>query len=128
MSSARASGRHWAGRHWEKVAADYLTAQGLRICYRNYRCRLGELDLVCDDGSTLIIVEVRARRASRYGQAAATVGSAKRQRIVRATRHLLMTHPDWHDRPIRFDVVAADDITANRPRLTWIKGAFDGAD
>ena len=49
------------GRHWEAVAAEYLEDHGLVVLARGYRCRLGELDLVCRDGRTLVIVEVRAR-------------------------------------------------------------------
>jgi putative endonuclease len=113
------------GRHWEAVAADYLEDRGLEVLRRGYRCRLGELDLVCRDGSALVVVEVRARSSSSYGTAAETIDARKRARIVRATRHFLMCAERWRNAPIRFDVVTFDAIDAAEPAVRWIKNAFD---
>jgi putative endonuclease len=121
------SRRQATGNHWEEIAAQLLVAEGLTILYRSYRCRVGELDLICDDGGGLVIVEVRARRSGTYATAAETVDRNKQRKILRAARHLLMTHPEWHDRSLRFDVVAADDIAGAKPRLTWIKNAFSAS-
>ena len=115
------------GRDWEDRAAVYLSGRGLEILARTYRCRLGELDLVCRDGDTLIIVEVKARRNDRHGSAAESVRAVKQQRILKATRHFLMRHPHWNDAPIRFDVVAIDDIDGREPVIQWIRNAFDAA-
>ena len=115
------------GRDWEGRAAAYLSARGLDILARAYRCRLGELDLVCRDGDSLVIVEVRARRSSSHGSAAETVAAAKQRRILKATRHFLMRHPDWIEAPIRFDVVAIDRIDSHEPLIQWIRNAFDAA-
>ena len=93
---------------------------------KRYRCRLGELDLVCLDGATLVIVEVRARSTSSFADAAESVDAAKRRKLVRAARHLLMTHPEWQDYPVRFDVFSANDIDTN-PRVRWIRDAFDAS-
>ena len=70
---------------------------------QRYRCRLGELDLVCLDGATLVVVEVRARAGSRFAGAGAgeSVDVRKQRKLVRATRHLLMTHPQWSDYRLR---------------------------
>jgi len=87
---------------------------------------VGELDLVCLDGATLVIVEVRARSASRFAGATESVDGRKRQKLVRATRHLLMTHPQWTDYPVRFDVFAVNDIDTN-PSIRWIKNAFEAS-
>jgi putative endonuclease len=113
------------GRHWEAVAADYLEDHGLEVLARGYRCRLGELDLVCRDRSTLVVVEVRARAASSFGSAVESIGPHKRARIVQATRHFLMRRSEWHHAPIRFDVVAFDAIDAAEPAVRWIKNAFE---
>ena len=53
--------RSQRGAHWETYAANHLRDQGLEVIARGYRCRLGELDIVCRDGDTLVVVEVRAR-------------------------------------------------------------------
>jgi putative endonuclease len=115
------------GRDFEKRAADYLAAHGLAVLARGYRCRLGELDLVCRDGSYLVVVEVRARSGNALCSAIESIGAAKRRRIVLATRHFLMLHHEWHDRPLRFDVVAFDAIDSEQPSIQWLKNAFDGS-
>lgn len=93
---------------------------------QRYRCRLGELDLVCLDGTTLAIVEVRARACNRFVRAGESVDIRKQRRIVRATRHLLMTHPQWSGYRLRFDVFCIDNIDSDSPAIHWIRNAFDG--
>ena len=115
------------GRFWEARAAEYLEAQGLRVVARGFRCRLGELDLVCCDDRYLVIVEVRARSRGAYCGALESIGPAKRRRIVQATRFLLLRHREWSGAPIRFDVVAFDAIDAAEPQVRWIRNAFDGS-
>jgi len=113
------------GRHWEAVAADYLEDHGLVVLARGYRCRLGELDLVCRDAAVLVVVEVRARGTSSYCSAVASIGPRKRGRIIQTTRHFLMRRREWCDAPIRFDVVTFDAIDTAEPAVQWIKNAFD---
>jgi putative endonuclease len=116
-----------SGRHWEAVAADHLEDHGLVVLARGYRCRLGEIDLVCRDGRLLVMVEVRARAAGAVCTAAASIDAHKRHRIVRATRHFLMRHPEWRHAAIRFDVVAFDAIDTTDTKLAWIRNAFDAS-
>jgi putative endonuclease len=113
------------GHLWESRAATHLERHGLEVLARGYRCRLGEIDLVCRDDRHLVIVEVRARSAGAVCSAAESIGIHKRRRIVQATRHLLMRHAEWQAAAIRFDVVAFDEIDAPEPRIQWIKNAFD---
>lgn len=115
------------GRVWESRAAAHLEQHGLTILARGYRCRLGELDIVCRDGAALVIVEVRARGSNAFCSAVDSVDVHKRRRIVQATRHLLMRNGAWQAAPIRFDVVAFDGIDTQEPRLNWIKNAFDAS-
>jgi putative endonuclease len=119
--------RHASGRVWERAASDLLEQRGIDIIARGYRCRLGELDIVGVDGATLVVIEVRARASGARGSAVETVGARKQRRIVNATRHFLMRHPDWFARPIRFDVIAVDAIDTAEPRMQWIKGAFQAS-
>ena len=116
--------RSAAGLYWEEAASAYLERHGLSTLLKRYRCRLGELDLVCADGATLVVVEVRARRGGALVSALASVDGKKRRRIVRAARHLLMRHPEWRARPVRFDVVAIENIEQPNPDFVWIKSAF----
>lgn len=112
------------GQSWEAHAARYLAEQGLAIIERGYRCRLGELDLICTDDDCLVIVEVRARRAGSLVSARESVDVHKQRRIMLATRHYLMRHPAWNSGQIRFDVIAIEGIDGDRPRIEWIRHAF----
>jgi putative endonuclease len=114
------------GRRGEDAAARHLEAQGLHLLERNYRCRGGEIDLVMQEASTLVLVEVRLRGSSEFGGAAASVGHRKQRRFVRAAQHLLLRRPALRKLRVRFDVVALDAL-AGAPgtlRVTWIRDAF----
>jgi putative endonuclease len=106
----------------EERAAQHLRAAGLELLQRNYRCRMGELDLVALQGAVLVIAEVRLRSSDRYGGAAASITHGKRRRIVRATRHLLARHPALQKLPVRFDAVL---VSSAEGPVEWIRGAFD---
>jgi putative endonuclease len=114
-----------SGRHAEDLAADYLAARGCRILQRNYRRRLGELDIVARDGGVLVIAEVRTRASSRYGGAAASVDRRKQLRIGRAAGALLQRRPELARLPVRFDVVVVSDPLGPAPRIEWIRHAFE---
>ena len=113
------------GRLWESRAAAHLERHGLEVLARGYRCRLGEIDLVCRDDQALVIVEVRARSRSALCSAVDSIDAHKRRRIIQATRHLLMRHTAWQNAAIRFDVVAFDAIDTAEPNIQWIQNAFD---
>ena len=111
------------GRAAEDAALGFLESQGCVLLHRNYRCRLGEIDLVMRDGGSLVFVEVRARESEAYGGAAASIGHAKQRRLAAAARHFLMTHPREAALPARFDVVAISGPGGeNSPH--WIRAAF----
>ncbi len=123
--AARAAPTPSRGAAAEDRALAWLTAHGLRPVARNYRvargpsARGGEVDLIVRDvDGTLVFVEVRQRRGLDHGGAAASVGAAKRRRLVLAARHYLLRLPECP--PCRFDVVAIDG-----ERIEWLRGAFD---
>ena len=112
------------GAQLEGVARSFLEQAGLTLVSHNFRCRLGEIDLVMRDHDTLIFVEVRGRGSTRFGSPAETVTQAKQMRLIRAAQIFLRTHPEFADWPCRFDVVAL--ATKQRSaRAQWIKNAFD---
>src|SRR5690606_15011528 len=115
------------GLFWEDVASAYLERRGLKTLLKRYRCRVGEIDLVCAEGTTLVIVGVRARRGGAPVRAPASLHARKQRRSGRAARPLLMSRPAWRERPVRFDVVAIDGIEADEPEIEWIRAAFDAA-
>lgn len=107
------------GQAAERLAAAWLERHGLRILARNYRCRTGEIDLIAQDGDTLVFVEVRLRRSAAFGGAAASVHSAKQRRLLSAARHYLM---DKAEPPCRFDVIVLDAL--DEARIEWLRDAF----
>lgn len=110
-----------AGAGYERVAAAWLERRGFRILDTNYTCKGGELDLVCDDGGTLVFVEVRAR-SGRHAAAAETISWQKRRRLVHAARHYLARRR-LDDAACRFDVVAIDGDV-----VTHLPNAFDSTE
>lgn len=112
-----------AGRAAEAAAARHLERAGYQILRQNFRARGGELDLIAMDGRALAIVEVRYRADDRFGGGAASITSAKRSRIIRASRALLATQPALARLPARFDVV---EVTGPADALDCrlIRGAF----
>lgn len=109
------------GAQAEQWAAQYLQRQGLKLVVQNYRSRFGEIDLVMQDGATLVFIEVRLRRNADFGGAAASIDSHKQQRLIRTAQHYLAGLA--HLPPCRFDAVLMDDAQGNN--LQWLKNAFD---
>jgi putative endonuclease len=103
----------------EAVAAAFLEHNGLKILARNYRCRLGEIDLVAREGDTTVFVEVRSRRSSAFGGAAASITAAKRQRLLKAARHYISRQRALPQ--CRFDALL---IQGEPPRIEWLRNAF----
>ncbi|NLC59454.1 MAG: YraN family protein [Armatimonadetes bacterium] len=91
------------GERGEQAAAAYLERAGYRIRERNYRTPRGEIDLVAEEGETLVFVEVKTRADVRRGQPREAVGRRKQLRMAWAAYHYLEQHPE--ERPCRFDVV-----------------------
>ena len=120
------SPRQTIGQAAEGWALTHLEEHGLRLLARNWRCRLGELDLVMLDGDTVVFVEVRYRRHNAWGGAEASVDARKRSRVSAAAQVFLQQQPRWARRPCRFDVVAIGPAErVSPPRLNWIRSAFD---
>lgn len=103
-----------AGRIAEDQALAYLLRQGLVLIDRNVRSRRGEIDLVMRDGTTLVFVEVRQRRSTRFGGAAASIGATKRARLWRSAEFYLLRYA--HPPACRFDAVCIDGES-----LTWLR-------
>jgi putative endonuclease len=108
-----------SGARAEDICAALMRGAGLRILARNWRCRVGEIDLVAADGDTLVFAEVRLRRGAAFGGAAESVTAAKRARLVAAARHYLAGRPQV---ACRFDVLLLDALSP--ARVQWIRDAF----
>ncbi|MBE7718979.1 YraN family protein [Lacrimispora indolis] len=107
------------GNEFEDAAAAYLEKNGYVILERNYRDRLGEIDIIAKNGIELVFVEVKYRRTLEKGDPAEAVHLLKQRKIRNAAKGYLYRHRLGEDIPCRFDVVA---ILGEEIRL--IKDAF----
>ncbi|MGH8676408.1 MAG: YraN family protein [Burkholderiales bacterium] len=108
-----------AGARAEELVAELFRRAGLRIVARNWRCRHGEIDLIAEEGGTLVFAEVRYRGDARFGGAAESITDAKRRRIVAAASLYLAGRPQAD---CRFDVLLLDALQAGH--IHWIRNAF----
>lgn len=122
-STAERPNSRGRGLKCEQQACAYLEGRGLTLCVRNYRAPFGEIDLIMQDRDTLVFVEVRARRSTRFGAPAETVDARKQGRLRAAAEHFLQRQKHAADRACRFDVVA---ITGNagEESIQWLQNAF----
>jgi putative endonuclease len=113
--------RRQTGRQGEDIAASFLTGKGYRIIARNWRCPVGELDLVMADKETMVFVEVRTRSGLRFGPAEESITPAKRMRLIELAQTYLQesTAPgvSW-----RIDVVAVQ-LGQGLPEVKHIENA-----
>ena len=115
--------RQLLGQRQEGRALRHLRAAGLTLITRNFRSRCGEIDLVTLDADCLVFVEVRYRRPGRT-TAVETVDEHKCRRLQSAAEFFLAGRPALASQPVRFDVVAIDEIGWGRTSLRWIRDAF----
>ncbi|WP_432786201.1 hypothetical protein AAEX37_00311 [Oligella sp. MSHR50489EDL] len=113
------------GQQYEALAISYLQAQGLLLLAKNLRCKAGEIDCLMLDDRTLVFIEIRQRKQSYYGGAAASINQQKQQRIKKAANYFLpqiCRRLDLKQLPYcRFDAVTFDGEGEN---LQWFKNAF----
>ena len=106
----------------ERRACLHLEAQGLRVITRNYRCRMGEIDLVMLDGDAVVFVEVRMRGRGALVSAAESIDAHKQSRLIAAAQHYLMMQKGVANLPCRFDCVLLG--SHDDGPIEWIKSAF----
>ncbi|WP_319804421.1 YraN family protein [Nocardioides malaquae] len=111
------------GEYGERVAARHLTAAGLEVLDRNWRCELGEIDLVLREGATLVVCEVKTRSSTAYGTPHEAVTQEKAARLRRlAARWMVTTGTRPTD--VRFDLVAVVQARRGAPVVDHVRGAF----
>lgn len=122
--TGRRTAKQLLGAAAEQIAAEYLRAQGLEILDRNFRRRLGELDIIARDGDVLVIAEVRTRSSDRFGGAAASVDPGKQTRLIRAAHQLLQQRRELSKLRVRFDVLVVAEVGEESPKVEWLRHAF----
>jgi putative endonuclease len=111
------------GRRGEQLACAVLTEAGLRVVARNWRCRLGEIDVIAAGPGLLVFCEVKTRRGDAYGTAAAAVTSHKQARLRRLAAAYLSSADQGPCR-VRFDVVTVTWARGAAPTVEHLEGVF----
>lgn len=109
------------GTSFEEKAAAYLSKNGYQILHKNFRCRLGEIDLIGTNDSYLCFIEVKYRSGLTRGFPSEAITSLKIKRITRTAQFYMLSHNVPPNTPCRFDVVV---ILENE--ISVIKNAFGG--
>lgn len=119
--TATAAHNQSLGSYGEAVAARHLTAQGMVVLDRNWRCDAGEIDLVLRDGPVLVVCEVKTRRGDAYGSPHEAVDAAKAARLqVLAARW--MEARGIRPPEVRIDLVAVLAPAAGAARVDHVRG------
>ncbi|WP_104035788.1 YraN family protein [Vibrio jasicida] len=110
------------GDQYETLAKQYLQRQGLRFIAQNFLTKVGEIDLIFQQGETIVFVEVKYRNNDRFGSAAEMVTRAKMRKLVK-TAQIWLSQQNRMAQNIdyRFDVVAIHD---NGRDINWIQNAI----
>lgn len=114
------------GRWGESLAAAYLRKKGYEIVGANYRCRLGEIDLIAENRKYLVFVEVKLRKSADFALARENVTLRKQERIKQTALLYLAAHEEM-TKPVRFDVIevyAPEGTATRKPVLTHLEDAF----
>lgn len=106
------------GQHYEKLAEQYLQAHGLTAIEQNYYCQYGEIDLIMQEQSTWVFVEVKYRRGSRFGGALSALSTKKLRKLKRSIFHYLASKK-LQNAPIRIDYIAIEGDSSDN--IKWIK-------
>lgn len=112
------------GRKGETAAGKFLKKKGYRVLEQNYRCSHGEIDLIAQDGDTLVFVEVKTRTSKLFGSPASAVNYRKQQQISKAAFHYL-SEKHLIDTDARFDVISILMEGEKEAEHTHIIDAFE---
>ncbi len=111
------------GKMGEELAVAHLKKMKYKVLERNYKCPLGEVDLVARDKNTLVFIEVKTRKTKDFGGPAAAVDFRKQRQLSKVALHYL-NQKKLNDIPTRFDVVAIE-LIASSPHIEVIRNAFE---
>lgn len=115
------------GNIGEEAAVKALKKQGYKIIARNYRSKMGEIDIIAKDGEYTVFVEVRLRKSNDFGSPADTIDKRKQQKIIKTAQYYTVKN-DIYDTPMRFDAVLINARIENDKladeNIEIIKNAF----
>lgn len=118
------SKKQTTGDEAEKAAKTYLEKQGLLFIESNYRCKLGEIDLIMREKTQLVFVEVRYRKQTNFGSAVETINQRKQKKVINTAHFYLQNQHSLKNLNCRFDVIGVTG-TQTAFEFQWISNAFD---
>ena len=113
----------YLGKSGEEIATCLLKDNGYKILARNYRTKLGEIDIIARDKDTVCFIEVKTRNSDRFGFPVEAISISKQRQISKAALMFLKQN-NLLDKKARFDVVSII-CSENTPKLDLIKNAFE---
>ena len=111
------------GRYGEDLAYKKIKRLGYKQIIRNYRCPLGEVDLIATEGDTLVFIEIKTRRGRSVGYAKEAVNAKKRRQISKVALSYMKSE-GCSESKARFDVIAIS-IIKDKPQIEVVRNAFD---
>lgn len=111
------------GERGEVIAWDYLLQKGFQILEKNYRCVIGEIDVIASKNGRLHIIEIKTRTHHRYGSPEESVGSVKQKKLVQLAKWYLKSK-GLSEKTVSFDVLAITLSRSSDPRVRFIENAF----
>ncbi len=112
------------GDRGEMIACDFLIKKGYAILEKNYRCKIGEADIIVQKDGRLVFVEVKTRTSTRYGSPEEAVHKMKQKKIVLISQWYLK-EKKLRDIPVSYGVVAVDWPRGQQPEVRWVMDAFN---
>jgi putative endonuclease len=117
------NGKQVLGKEGERVAEQYLKNKGYKLVERNYRCPVGELDLIVLDRRVVVFVEVKTRSGHGYGSPLEAVEFRKQRKMIQVAQYFLNAKK-LHQRDARFDVVGIS-WPGREPVVEHVENAFE---
>ncbi|OQX25461.1 MAG: YraN family protein [Desulfobacteraceae bacterium IS3] len=113
------------GKECEFAALRYLEKNGCRISEQNYRTPQGEIDIIAEQGDTIVFAEVKARKSERFGPPKSAVTPEKQRKMSMAALQYLKDR-NIRNRKARFDVITLFfPAKENKPHIEWVRNAFE---
>ena len=120
--------RKQLGAKGEEIAVRYLKSRGYRIVERNYRIRLGEIDIIAEQGNDLVFIEIKTRSDTLFGSPFESITAQKQKQLSKVALEYI-SKQGCHNRPSRFDVVGIefrDGSKKNKDAVIEVRqNAFD---
>ncbi len=113
------------GQEGESAAVTFLKKNGYRILEKNFRSKVGEIDIIAEQSGVLVFIEVKARADHEYGHPFNALGSSKQKKIIQTAQSFLARKKIF-DKPMRFDVVGltSDSESPGSWKIEHLENAF----